>query len=457
MQPKKLVLVGAGSAVFTRGLVADLIQSPDLGPWTLGLVDIDSRALDTAHGLVQRMLAVQRAEITVEASIDRRELFPGADVVVTTVGVGGRRAWESDVFIPRKYGIYQPVGDTVMPGGISRAMRMIPALVDIARDVKELCPEAWFFNYSNPMTANCWAIRKATGMPVIGLCHGTFHVVRQLASFIGAPPDEVTALYAGLNHLTFIYDLRWLGRDAWPVAHARLAQEQGDPLNVRLLRSLFPELDTVSSDSVPSTENPFSWSLFKTYGAYPAANDRHVTEFFPERFPGGTYYGKTLGVDAFSFEETIEHGDQGYAQMRAQALGEAPLDERIFARGAGEHEQLVEILRCLWADERKVFAANVPNRGAVPGLPEDAILELPAVTTATGLRALQMADLSEPIKAILSRKLAATKLTVQAALEGDRRLFAEALLVDGSVQDAQMAEELATELLSAQRAYLPQF
>jgi len=454
---RKLVLVGAGSVVFTRGLVADLIQSPDLGPWTLGLVDIDPDALETAHGLVRRMLAVQHADIAVEASTERQDLLCDADVVVTTIGVGGRRAWESDVFIPRKYGIYQPVGDTVMPGGISRAMRMIPALVDIARDVKKLCPGAWLFNYSNPMTANCWAIREATGVPVVGLCHGTFHVVRQLASFIGAPPKEVTALYAGLNHLTFIHDLRWRGRDAWPLVRARLAQEQGDSVDVQSLGSQFPEMGAAFSESFPSTENPFSWSLFETYGAYPAANDRHVTEFFPERFPSGTYYGKTLGVDAFSFEGTIEHGDRGYAQMRAQALGEAALDERIFARGAGEHEQLVEILRCLWADERKVFASNVPNRGAIPGLPDDAILELPTVTTATGLRALQMADLSEPLKAILSRKLAATRLTVQAALQGDRRLFVEALLVDGAVQDAQIAEELATELLSAQQTYLPQF
>lgn len=455
---KKLVLLGAGSVVFTRGLVADLIQSPDLGPWTLGLVDTDPNALETAQGLAQRMLAVQQADnITVEASTDRRDLLPGTDVVVTTIGVGGRRAWEADVFIPRKYGIYQPVGDTVMPGGISRAMRMIPALVDIARDVEELCPDAWFFNYSNPMTANCWAIREATGVPVVGLCHGTFHVVRQLASFISAPPDEVTALYAGLNHLTFIYDLRWRGRDAWPLARARLARERGDSIDTQTLGSQFPEMGAVSSRAFPSTENPFSWSLFETYGAYPAANDRHVTEFFPERFPGGAYHGKTLGMDAFSFEGTIEHGDRGYAQMRAQALGESPLDERIFARGAGEHEQLIEILRCLWADERQVFAANVPNMGAVPGLPDDVILELPTVTTATGLRTLQMADLSEPLKAILSRKLAATRLTVQAALKGNRRLFVEALLVDGAVQDAQTAEKLASELLSAQRAYLPQF
>jgi alpha-galactosidase len=441
---KKIVLVGAGSAVFTSGLVADLIQAPDLGPWTLGLVDIDPEALDMADRLSHRMVGAKGADIDIEASVDRREVLGGADVVVTTIGVGGRRAWEIDVLIPRKYGIYQPVGDTVMPGGISRAMRMIPALVDIARDVASLCPSAWLFNYANPMTANCWAIRQVTGVPVVGLCHGTFHVLRQLAGYAGAPPKEITSLFAGLNHLTFIYDLRWRGQELWPAVRARLPREQ-------------PATGGPSSGTCGVTENPFSWSLYDAYGAYPSANDRHVVEFFPERFPQGNYYGKVLGTDVFSFEETIAHGDRAYADMRAQALGAAPLDERIFERSEGEHEQLVDILRCIWSDHRRVFAANVPNGGAVPGLPQEAILELPIVTTATGLRPIQLFDLSNALKAVLARKLAATRLTVESALSGDRKLFVEALLADGAVCDPETAARLGEELLQAQRRHLPQF
>ncbi|MBN1937650.1 MAG: hypothetical protein JW934_23535 [Anaerolineae bacterium] len=430
----KMVLIGAGSAVFTRGLVADLIQSPQSERWQLGLVDIDPIALETAQGLSRRMIEAKGVDIALEASTDRRAVLPGADVVVATIGVGGRRAWQADVFIPRRYGVYQPVGDTAMPGGISRAMRMIPALIDIARDVADLCPDALFFNYSNPMTANCWAIRQATGVPAIGLCHGTFHVVRELAAFCGAPPDQVTALFAGLNHLTFIWDLRRQGVDLWPAARERLAREGRD-----------------------STGNPFSWSLFERYGAYPAANDRHVVEFFPERFPGGQYEGRMLGVDAFSFEGTIEDGDRGYASMRAQALGEALLDGRVFERSAGEHEQLLDILDAIWHDGRKIFAVNLPNRGAVPNLPADAVLELPAVATATGLRAVCIDDLSDPLAAILTRKIAAVRLTVEAALRGSRDLLIEALLVDGAVVDPDVARRMMDELLEAQKAYLPNF
>ena len=435
---KKIVLIGAGSASFTQGLVADLIVATDLGPWELGLVDVDPEALETAEGLSRRMVETREAEITVSASTDRRDLLPGADVVVMTVGVGGRRAWEADVFIPRDYGIYQPVGDTVMPGGVSRAMRMIPALVDIAADVAALCPEALFINYSNPMTANCQAIRRSTGLAVIGLCHGVFHVENQLAGFIDSPEGEVTSLFAGVNHLTFIFDFRRRGEDAWPVVRRKLAEER-------------------SRSEGETRENPFSWSIFESYGAYPAVNDRHVVEFFPERFPGGSYYGKTLGVDAFSFEDTIARGDQNYADMRARAAGEKPLDEAVFNRSAGEHEQLVGILSSIEGDTRILYSANLPNRGAIPALPPEAVLELPAVATAGGLRPIQLPDFPAPLAAIISRRAAATSLTVEAALAGDRRLLVEALLADGAVSDPTVAGKLGDDLLEAHREHLPNF
>jgi alpha-galactosidase len=333
---------------------------------------------------------------------------------------------------------------------------MIPAMVDIARDVQNLCPEAWFFNYSNPLTATCWAVRKATGVPVVGLCHGTFRTARQLAQFIGAPPDEVTSLYLGLNHMTFIFDLRWRGRDAWPLARARLAQERHQPHDLGALAQCFPEMGA-ASDGFPASKNPFSWSLFETYGAFPAPGDRHVTEFFPERFPNGRYFGTTLGVDAFSFENTIAWGDEIYANMRSQALGERPLDERVLERAVGEHEQLLEILRSIEGDARQVFPVNLPNQGAAPNLPDEAVLELPAAATATGLRPLQVGDFPGPLAAVIKRKLAATELTVEAALSGDRELMSEALLADGAVNDPTVAHKLRDELLDAHRLHLPQF
>ena len=431
---QKIVLIGAGSAMFTRGLMADLIVAGQ--PWTVALVDIDAEALQTAAGLCRRMIEARQADIRLEQSIERRDVLAGADVVVTTIGVGGRRAWEADVFIPRRYGIFQPVGDTVMPGGIARAMRMVPAMVDIARDVLSLCPRARFFNYANPMTVNCWAVRQATGANIVGLCHGVMHVERDLAHFLGVPPAEVTSLAVGVNHLTWFYDLRRQGSDLMPALRERVAAVGGLP---------------------HAGDNPFSCALLADHGAYPAVHDRHVTEFFPQCFPGGGYGDRTLGVDAYSFEDTIAHGDRTYHEMRAQAMGAAPLDEGLFRRAAGEHEQLLDILVALRCDDRRVFSANLPNQGAVPNLPADAVLELPVLATAAGLRAVQVLDFPERLAAVLRPKIDSQRLTVQAALTGDKRLFVEALLADGALSQRATAERLADELLRAHRQYLPQF
>lgn len=453
----KIVLIGAGSAMFTQGLVADLILSPQLGPYELALVDIDPSALEVAEKLSRMLIERAGANVQVTATTDRRTILANANYVLTTIGVGGRRAWEQDVFIPRKYGIFQPVGDSVMPGGVSRAMRMIPALVAIARDVAELCPNALFINYSNPMTANCWAIRRETGVNVIGLCHGAFRVERALAHAADVPPDEVTSIAIGLNHLTFFYDLRHQGRDLMPTLRERAAAVLHDPANTAPSNGVpFPEAGNTFNDGGIGN-NPFSWSLFEAYGAYPSANDRHTSEFFPERFPGGKYYGRTLGMDAYSLEEVVAWGDGIYDDMRAQAQGEKPLNETLLERRVGEHEQLLEIMTSIECDGRRIFYANLPNEGAVPNLPYDAILELPTVAMAGGMRPIHFDDFPDTLAAVLTRKIAGIQLTVEAALTGSRELFVEALLADGAVNDREVATNLMTEMLEAQRRYLPNF
>ena len=425
----KVVLIGAGSVKFTQGLLADLIQSSRR--WNLGLVDIDPQALAIAEGLARRMIQAKQGDISVEISTDRCDVLPGADVVVTTIGVGGRRAWEADVLIPRKYGVWQPVGDTVMAGGVSRAMRMVPAMIDIARDVSKFCPQALFFNYANPMTVNCWAVRKATSANIVGLCIGVHAIVESLARTIGAPSEEVTALVAGLNHFTWIYDLRWKGRDAWPMLRAKIEEN-------------------------PGIAGHFCGWLFQNYGAFPAVGDGHVMEFFPERFPDGNCFGQPLGREGH-FEGIIEKDDANYANMQAQASGEIPLDESVFQRASGEHTKLLAILQSIFEDQRDIYFANLPNLGAVLNLPNDTILELTTVATGQGLRAIHIPDFPDILAAPLMRKISAASLTVDAALTGSRKLFVEALLADGSVTDPSTAERLADELLMAHKQYLPQF
>ena len=448
-----LVLIGAGSAVFTRGLLADFIASDGLGGWDLRLVDTSETPLSKAVGLARRMIEARGAggNITVAGSTDRRQMLPDADVVITCIGVGGRTAWQTDHEICQRHGVFQPVGDSVMPGGISRLIRTTPVLVDIARDIADLAPDAFFFNYSNPMTANVMAIAKYTGArQVVGLCHGLSHVQRHLAAFIGEPFEETSTLYAGINHLTFIYDFRWNGRDAWPLARARMEEQLGSPPNPG-------DLGNIWADGTRAWHNPFSWEIFRRYGAFPSAEDRHVTEFFPERWQAGEYYAKQLGVTAYSVPEILEKDESQYQAMVAQADGSAPLDESIFARSSGEQEQLISIIRAILTDSREMFSCNVINNGAIPGLPADAAVEIPGVATARGIRPVAVPDLSAPLTALLNRRLSSVYLAIEAAMSGNRDLVVEAILADGAITDPGKAAALADDLIRAQIQHLPRF
>jgi alpha-galactosidase len=447
-----LTLIGAGSAVFTRGLLADLISADDLGSWEIRLVDTNPLALDGARGLAERMIAARGAgdRVRVVADIDRRNVLPSSDFVVTCVGVGGRDAWQEDHEITMRHGVYQPVGDSVLPGGISRLLRTVPVMVDVARDIAELAPDALYFNYSNPMTANVMAIAKYAGAEVVGLCHGMHHIQRELAEFIDKPLEETSTLYAGINHLTFIYDFRWRGRDAWPLVRERLDRELVGAPDVDEIGSIF-------YDSASVWHHPFSWELFRRYGAFPAAGDRHVTEFFPERWAGGDYFGKKLGVDAFSVPEILEWGENRYQSMMRQASGEVPLDESIFDRSSGEQEQLIAIIGSVLFDRRETFSCNVVNNGCVPGIPDDAAPEVPGIATARGIRAMSVPDLGGPLTAILNRRLSSVYLSIEAAMTGDRDLVVEAMIADGGVTDTDTAADLTADLLDAQARFLPQF
>jgi len=463
---EKIVLIGAGSASFTRGLVADMVRwGPEM---ELGLVDIDADALSVAEGLAGKLIEARKAPIKLTADLDRRKVLPGATAVICTVGVGGRRAWEQDVFIPRRHGIFQPVGDSVMPGGTSRALRMIPAMVEIARDLLDLAPSALFFNYGNPIAPVCRAIRKASGAPVVGLCHGVFAVgnwlARQLhlwdhrnAPPLGAEPARIRYTAIGVNHLTWFTEVRADTRDAMPrlreIAAQKLAEyldDQGRP-NQKAAQAQ-------AEGTALADLNLFSWQLTRVFNAFPAVLDRHVTEFFPQLYAKEkSYFGKTLGVDACSFERTVEWGDRSFEEMRAVALSRDPLPAGYFDRQTGEHEQVIEIIDSIRTDAGRVYSANLPNRGQVPNLPADAVLEAPAVADGGGVRAIAQPPLAPGLVGTLAARLAWVETVVEAALEGSREKFVQALLIDGSVDSLQQAEKLADELLAAQAQYLPQF
>jgi len=455
MSRQKLVLIGAGSTVFTQRLVADIILAGEADRWELALVDIDPVTLEAVDKLVGKMLHAKGAAIPVTATTDRRTVLAGADYVVTTIAVGGRAGWQRDIEIPRTYGIFQPVGDTALPGGISRAMRMIPQMIAIARDIAELCPDAVFFNYSNPMTAICRAIRKDTGVPVIGLCHGVHHVEGVIARFLGVEEGSIASFGIGLNHLTFLTRLFHNGTDARPMIHARL-REQKAGLEAELAGK---EVWTnIVEDRAPRyADDPFSWGMFEDYSIFPCAMDRHAVEFYPERFPGGDYFGRKLGREAFPIDQRIALGDTWFDEMLAIAHSDTPLPKTYYENVPGESEQLLEIIHSLQRDERKIFSVNLPNVGQAAYLPRDAIVECNAAAIGGGFAALMADELPLALIAKLQSRIAAIEITVDAALKGSRELMLEALLADGAVEDAHIARSLRDDLIEAHRAHLPQF
>lgn len=218
----KIALIGAGSVVFTRNLINDVLSFPALQDSTISLMDIDAERLALARDLVQAMIDHRGLPARVEATLDRAEAMRGAGYVIVTIQVGGLEAYAHDIEIPARYGVGQCVGDTLGPGGIFRGLRTIPILLDLCREMEELCPpRALLLNYSNPMAINCWAI-ATTGRPHVGLCHSVQGTSRMLARWIGAPYEEVTYRVAGINHQAWFLDFLHRGADAYPRLRERI-------------------------------------------------------------------------------------------------------------------------------------------------------------------------------------------------------------------------------------------
>src|ERR687896_398253 len=234
----KTTLIGAGSLVFTRNLCSDILLTPVLQESTISLMDIDSERLNQSKDLVQVLLDQRGLGGCVKATTDRREAVRGADYVVTTFQQGGLDAYALDIEIPKKYGVEQCVGDTLGPGGVFRALRTIPILLDLCDEMDELAPDALLLNYVNPMAANCWAVDVGTGRPHVGLCHSVQGTSEMLASWIGVPYEQVNYLCAGINHQAFFLEFRRGRDDLYPEIRDAICKDEvrgQEPVRVELM------------------------------------------------------------------------------------------------------------------------------------------------------------------------------------------------------------------------------
>ncbi|MEV0797490.1 hypothetical protein AB0I34_07365 [Kribbella sp. NPDC050281] len=447
MTEKSFVLIGAGSTVFTPGLMTDLASSRTFDGWTVHLVDLNGEAAETMARVGRRIAAERGAELEFVPHVDRREALRGARFVTTTIAVGAAAGWRADIEVPARYGIAQTVGDSVGPGGVLRALRHVPELVAIATDVADLAPEAQLINYSNPLTANVRAITLQTGVKAVGLCHGTMHTLSKLAADLEIPRDEVNAVFAGLNHLCWLLDVRRGTEDLYPLLRRRVAERAGGV-------------------DAPSTREegvhlPVSADLLRTFGLYPAPGDRHVAEFFgwylraedgrpadETRLPWGLQGGRDATM------EYIGEKDDLWELLHAQADGKAPLPRT----DNQEAERLVAIAEAIVSGNEHVeLAVNLPNEGKIPNLPPTAVVEVPAVVGAAGITGLGVGALPDGIAAVLTARAQQQEITVRAALTGDRALALQALALDPLVGRLDIATGILDDAIKAHGPLLDRF
>ena len=427
------VLIGAGSTVFTPGLLRDLAASRTFDGFTVRLVDIVPEAAETMAALGRRIAAEHGSTITVDAFTDRRAALAGARFVATTIAVGSAEGWRADLDIPERHGIHQTVGDSVGPGGVLRALRHVPELLAIARDIADVAPTAQLVNYSNPLTANVRAITKHTGVNAVGLCHGTMHTAAALARDLGVDPAGVSARFAGLNHLCWLLDLRSGDEDLYPLLRARVEERAGGR-----------DAESTRREGVHS---PVSADLMRTFGLYPAPGDRHVSEFFGDylRHTGGELgWGLQGGQDMT--REYIDEKGRLWDSLRAQADGSEP----VAAPRNQEAERLVAITEAMYTGREHVeLAVNLPNRGVIANLPGDAVVEVPAVVGSHGISGVSVGRLPDAIAAVLSARAFQQELVVEAAVGGSRAIALQALALDPLVPDAATARAILDDAIAA--------
>jgi len=436
---KTIVILGVGSTYFTRGIVESLIVKG--GEWDVRLVDIDPQCLEIATLLSRRLVELYDAPVTISGSLNRREVLLGADAVVSTIGVGGRRAWEKDVSIFRQFNVYQSTGDTYGAGGVSRALRTIPVLVEVARDIERLCPSALFINFTNPMTVNCRAVAKVTSANIAGLCYGVTWYEHFLARFIGVPWSEVRCRAIGVNHFTWIIEFLYKGEDAWPLVRQKMQEE---------------------ADSPEVKGQPYTWELFRMFDAFPCVGDGHICEFMPGWQGKGAYYGKTFGVDAGhgSFEEYAAGFDRVFEEMADQAYGRAPVTKSevdVSGETFKDEDLFIDVLNASMGEEEIWRTVNLPNVGQASNLPMGAVLEATTFVSGAGFQPLCFGELPPGITAILQRIIGTQELTVEAALKADRKLAIQALVAGETVKTEAEAEKMMDVILETHREYLPQF
>lgn len=449
MAALKIVIIGGGSYSWGPTIIRDIIVTEDLKGSKIVLQDIDPDPLTLIYTLGRKMIEENDLEFEIEKTTELDEALKGADFVILTISTGGLEAMRYDLEIPEKYGIYQSVGDTVGPGGISRALRNIPVVVNIAKKMEELCPNAWMLNYTNPITTLCRAISRTTGVKTIGLCHELFGALDTLKGIFEVQSDsEIQVKVGGINHLVWILDLKVRGEDAFP----RLRKLVEEFLSSGTIESQWGVGDLrLSNRTSLMDKNIVKFELLRRFGGLPAAADRHVAEFFPYFLTTENNKGEKYGVKITTIEHRLAWRSEARLRVEKMISGENPIDMRP------SRETAAKIIAAIATSKYHIDVMNLPNRGQIANLPRDVVVETLGVVGAVGAYGIAIGDLPQGILNVVNRHVVNQEMTVEAALTGDRNLALQALLNDPLVRDFGSAGKMLDEMMKANEKYLPQF
>lgn len=444
MTQTKIVLIGAGSASFGVDTIAAVLAARErLRGSTLALVDVDENSLRSMTELARRANDEFDAGLRIESFTDRREALPGAEFVIVSVEVDRYAAWRRDWEIVRAHGVENAYSENGGPGGLAHSLRSVPIVVDICRDVAALAPDALVLNYTNPMSRVCLAAARHTGVNIVGMCHqigNAYYEVGRVLGWIDAPADSqeeidqaeaVGARLAikacGINHFTFITQLwdRETETDVYPLFRERLA-------------------------AMPPEFSPLCRRLYDTFGLYPTGGDRHVSEYV------GWAAEVTDVTPPFDFWD--RRGEGRVERIQAALSGELALSDLFARENEFELDRAVDLITgIVHGTDQLELAVNVVNDGCIPGLPDWAIVEVPAVVGAAGVRPLRMPQLPAGIVAMLSEQILIQDLVVEAAVHGDRRAALQSLLLDPVTGERFAANEaLIDDLISAHGTLMPE-
>ncbi len=434
----RIVFLGAGSTVFAKNLMGDILGFPELANANIVLHDIDAERLRTSEIVAHKVARALNANPKIETIADRRAALDGADFALSMFQVGGYRpSTVIDFEIPKKYGLRQTIADTLGIGGIMRALRTIPVLLDMCIDMEQLCPNVMFLNYVNPMVMNCWAIARASKIRTVGLCHSVPNTAHELARDLELPPDEIDYLVAGINHMAFYLKLEHQGENLYPRLREFMQSEK------------FPPTRGHMTDHV-------RYEMFKRLGYFVTESSEHFSEYVPW-FIKSTH-PELIERFEIPLDEYIIRCEENIAQWESTQREMQEPHTPIQIKRSVEYGS--NIIHAMVTGQPTRIYGNMPNDGIIDNLPHGVPVEVPCLVDKNGVQPVHIGALPPHLAALMQTNINVQALAVEAALTRKREHIYHAAMLDPHTAAELTLDQIwamVDELLDAHGAWLPQY